>query len=48
VEVYVMAFRQELRWTPAEWLTITSQLWDAGIGVEFTARVKPKLPQQFG
>jgi histidyl-tRNA synthetase len=30
-----------------ERLSIASLLWDAGIRTEFTAKVKPRLPQQF-
>jgi histidyl-tRNA synthetase len=44
VDVYVMAFGDGLL---LERLAITSQLWDAGIKAEFTAKVKPKLSQQF-
>jgi histidyl-tRNA synthetase len=48
VDVYVMAFGgKEFDGLLLERLAITSQLWDAGIRTEFTAKVKPKLPQQF-
>ncbi|MCJ1308719.1 Cytoplasmic and mitochondrial histidine tRNA synthetase [Agyrium rufum] len=48
MDVYVMAFGGKgFDGLLPERLAITSQLWDAGIKAEFTAKVKPKLPQQF-
>jgi len=48
VDVYVMAFggKEFDGLLPAR-LSVLSQLWDGGIKAEFTAKVKPKLPQQF-
>ena len=48
IDVYVMAFGgKEFNGLLVERLSIASLLWDAGIRTEFTAKVKPRLPQQF-
>lgn len=48
VDVYVMALGgKDFDGLLLERLSVTSQLWDAGIRAEFTAKVKPRLPQQF-
>jgi histidyl-tRNA synthetase len=48
IEVYVMAFGgKEFDGLLLERMAVTKQLWDAGIKAEFSAKVKPRLPQQF-
>jgi histidyl-tRNA synthetase len=48
IDAYVMAFggKEFDGLLPAR-LSILSQLWDANIRAEFTAKLKPKLPAQF-
>ncbi|KAI1658787.1 histidyl-tRNA synthetase [Daldinia decipiens] len=48
VDVYVMAFGgKEFNGLLLERMSIARQLWEAGIRAEFSAKVKPRLPQQF-
>ncbi|KAI6354734.1 hypothetical protein MCOR25_008463 [Pyricularia grisea] len=49
VDVYVMAFGGGKDFTGLlpERIAVARQLWDAGIRAEFSAKVKPKLQQQF-
>ncbi|TLD33940.1 hypothetical protein PspLS_01444 [Pyricularia sp. CBS 133598] len=49
VDVYVMAFGGGKDFTGLlpERIAVARQLWDAGIKAEFSAKVKPKLQQQF-
>jgi histidyl-tRNA synthetase len=49
VDVYVMAFGggKDFDGLLLERMRVTAQLWDKGIRAEFSAKVKPKLPQQF-
>jgi histidyl-tRNA synthetase len=48
VDVYVMAFGAKgSTGLLAERMSVARQLWNAGISTEFSAKVKPKLPQQF-
>lgn len=46
VDVYIMVFGGK-NGLLIERMSIASALWDAGIKAEFSAKVKPKLPQQF-
>lgn len=46
VDAYVMAFGGK-NGLLLERMSIADQLWSAGISAEFSAKVKPKLPQQF-
>lgn len=46
VDVYVMAFGGK-NGLLKERMAVASELWKAGISAEFSAKVKPKLPQQF-
>jgi histidyl-tRNA synthetase len=49
VDVYVMAFGGGKDFTGLlpERISVARQLWDAGVKAEFSAKVKPKLQQQF-
>ncbi|KAF2841456.1 histidyl-tRNA synthetase [Patellaria atrata CBS 101060] len=49
IDVYVMAFGAGKEFTGLlpERLQVCGQLWDAGIRASFSAKAKPKLPQQF-
>lgn len=48
VDVYVMAFGgKDFDGMLLERMSLISELWNAGIRAELTAKVKPKLPQQF-
>lgn len=48
IEVYVMAFGgKEFDGLLLERMAVTKDLWAAGIKAEFSAKVKPRLPQQF-
>ncbi|KAL9622427.1 MAG: hypothetical protein Q9160_003271 [Pyrenula sp. 1 TL-2023] len=49
IDVYVMAFGggKDFDGLLLERMSMISTLWSAGIRAEFTAKVKPKLPQQF-
>jgi histidyl-tRNA synthetase len=48
VDVFVMAFGgKSFNGLLLERMSIASELWKAGIKAEFTAKVRPKLPQQF-
>lgn len=49
VDVYVMAFGggKSSNGLLLERMAVARDLWDAGISTEFSAKVKPKLPQQF-
>ncbi|KAI0837941.1 histidyl-tRNA synthetase [Hypoxylon sp. FL0890] len=48
VDVYVMAFGgKEFDGLLLQRMSVARQLWDAGIKAEFSAKVKPRLPQQF-
>ncbi|OTA61426.1 putative histidyl-tRNA synthetase [Hypoxylon sp. EC38] len=48
VDVYVMAFGgKEFDGLLLQRMSVARQLWEAGIRAEFSAKVKPRLPQQF-
>jgi histidyl-tRNA synthetase len=48
IDVYVMAFGgKDFDGMLLERMSLISELWDAGIRAELTAKVKPRLPQQF-
>ena len=47
VDVYVMAFGAGKNGLLLERMSVADQLWSAGISAEFSAKVRPKLPQQF-
>ncbi|KAI1472495.1 histidyl-tRNA synthetase [Daldinia caldariorum] len=48
VDVYIMAFGgKEFNGLLLERMSVARQLWEAGIRAEFSAKVKPRLPQQF-
>ncbi|KAI2614956.1 histidyl-tRNA synthetase [Hypoxylon sp. NC1633] len=48
VDVYVMAFGgKEFDGLLPQRMSVARQLWEAGIRAEFSAKVKPRLPQQF-
>ncbi|KAI1099296.1 histidyl-tRNA synthetase [Jackrogersella minutella] len=48
VDVYVMAFGgKEFDGLLLKRMSVARQLWEAGIKAEFSAKVKPRLPQQF-
>lgn len=48
VDVYIVAAGgKEYDGLLLDRMAVARQLWDAGIRAEFTAKVKPKLPQQF-
>ncbi|KAI1457315.1 histidyl-tRNA synthetase [Annulohypoxylon moriforme] len=44
IDVYVMAFGDGLL---LQRMSVARQLWEAGIRAEYSAKVKPRLPQQF-
>ncbi|KAI0897279.1 histidyl-tRNA synthetase [Annulohypoxylon nitens] len=48
IDVYVMAFGgKEFDGLLLQRMSVARQLWEAGIRAEFSAKVKPRLPQQF-
>ncbi|KAI0172674.1 histidyl-tRNA synthetase [Hypoxylon sp. FL1284] len=48
VDVYVMAFGgKEFDGLLLQRMSVARQLWEGGIRAEFSAKVKPRLPQQF-
>ncbi|OTB01821.1 hypothetical protein M426DRAFT_323179 [Hypoxylon sp. CI-4A] len=48
IDVYVMAFGgKEFDGLLLQRMSVSRQLWEAGIRAEFSAKVKPRLPQQF-
>ncbi|KAI4860304.1 histidyl-tRNA synthetase [Hypoxylon rubiginosum] len=48
VEVYVMAFGgKEFDGLLLQRMSVARQLWEGGIRAEYSAKVKPRLPQQF-
>ncbi|KAI1379038.1 histidyl-tRNA synthetase [Hypoxylon crocopeplum] len=48
VDVYVMALGgKEFDGLLLQRMSVARQLWDAGVRAEFSAKVKPRLPQQF-
>lgn len=47
VDVYVMAFGAGKNGLLVERMRVADALWRAGISAEFSAKVRPKLPQQF-
>ncbi|KAI2637799.1 histidyl-tRNA synthetase [Hypomontagnella submonticulosa] len=48
IDVYIMAFGgKEFDGLLLQRMSVARQLWEAGIRAEFSAKVKPRLPQQF-